>query len=249
MTLIPIFRADRFNPAIGTVISEAGEIQIVFQEYDLTVDVVGRCDPLRAIVSIRRIDGGSWSGEVTVEMTGKAHGGSVGSLARLTEDLAEEDRRARLIWESVQPTRAVDRAERLAAMHSLSPPAAKPKRDASLSEGVAYIASGRWNETVNAVLGDSLEKFDILIEEIVQRARDGEITVWGRPAPHSIWDTQKSPHEVVPPKHWRDYLLDETSLVDEEERPKTQGRNGTWSGAYSDLMISKHQFERAWPQD
>ena len=143
--------------------------------------------------------------------------------------------------ESIIRNKGLDHDARMEAERRLKfgPPPA-PTRDVSLSEGLAFLASGKWGETIETVFNDAPGQFMALSDDVIQRARDGSITIWGRP-------TEVTPWEKVPSDHWRHYGLD--ALMTGHAEPQSENRNDhrEKSGIYYKLMICRTELEKEWP--
>ena len=117
--------------------------------------------------------------------------------------------------------------------------ARKPTRDISLSNGLAYILSFNWDGEIDELFPDHRKEFEHALDDVIQRARDGKITVWGRP-------TEDAPWKVVPAEHWEDYRVDVLHAV--IALPRSEPRRGMDAdGIYYQLKISKREFEKEWP--
>jgi hypothetical protein len=90
-------------------------------------------------------------------------------------------------------------------------------------------------------------------DSLRQAARDGAITVWGRPDSTLIHDGRfYKPIEAIPPEHWRDFGFDVLRcLFDEDDSNcKTEPDNSHGLGhdkAYVDLHVNATQVRATWP--
>ena len=108
-------------------------------------------------------------------------------------------------------------------------------RDKSLAEGVAYWISGEWGKSIPQAVDVASGHLDESIAAITQLARDNEITIWGQPG-------EGLPFEVIPPDHWRDYMIDVLRAAFDVARSEHR-QSSSPQGIYYELMVSSTQFE------
>jgi hypothetical protein len=117
----------------------------------------------------------------------------------------------------------------------------KPIPDMLLKEAAEHLSATKsWDVTSNEVWA-----------ELRQAARDGRITVWGRPESAHLERPHK-PMEEIPPDHWRHYAFDflrcmhsedEVRCRSEPDDPKRRPLNK----GYADLRLNATQVRTSWP--
>lgn len=122
-----------------------------------------------------------------------------------------------------------------------------PKRDTTLGHAIAYACLGTWDRF--GELPRLIKDDGILVEklkEFEQKARDGDLTVWGTTHPDDGGQWY-SPLEPIPAKHWKSHWVQPATLVDRANsfsRPMVDDDGER----YFDLMVNRYQFEREFPR-
>lgn len=124
-----------------------------------------------------------------------------------------------------------------------------PTRDKSLIEGALYAVMGQWglaggagnfepDPSVPRTAGDRIVDW---IPDFEQRARDGDVTVWGRSR-----ESSTAPLAPIDSTHWHSHTVDFLATVMGEPRSRRRGDLSA-EGGYENLMVSSAQFEKEWP--
>jgi hypothetical protein len=118
---------------------------------------------------------------------------------------------------------------------------AKPIPDMLVSEAAEYLAATKanWDATSNEVWA-----------ELRQAARDGRITVWGRPESAHLERPYK-PMEEIPPDHWRHYAFDFLRCMHSEDEARCRSepddlKRYPFNKGYADLRLNKMQVKTSW---
>lgn len=117
------------------------------------------------------------------------------------------------------------------------------RRDASVGQAATWINTFEWGDTVY-VRRDSrdIDPYVKALGDIRQAALDGQITVWGRPAPEGMF-------EKVEATFWRDHYVEPTTVFDPDsgQPSNTNCIHPRGSTTYYDLMVNRREVEREWP--
>jgi hypothetical protein len=131
---------------------------------------------------------------------------------------------------SIHPTAAIPST-------SLTPQPNMTIKEAA--EWVAESSGGIWNPASDQVWS-----------ELRQAARDGRITVWGRPESAHLERPYK-PREEISPDHWRHYAFDFLRCMHSEDKATCRSepddpRRYPLSKGYADLRVNTAQIKTLW---
>lgn len=114
-----------------------------------------------------------------------------------------------------------------------------------LTEGLAYIYTGRWGGKVADVLDSAALKdgdytvLEGVFRDFEQSAFDGSFGVWGKQGHSALL-------QPVPKEHWVDYRLDALHTGHDDARSEHRKRDND-PGVWLELKISRTQFEQEQP--
>jgi hypothetical protein len=100
----------------------------------------------------------------------------------------------------------------------------------------------------------SAHQQDVALNELRQAARNGIITIYGRPDSGSLPAGQfYKPIEAIPPDHWRDFDFDITRCIMHEDarecRTVPDDRHSLrHNEVYVDLRVNSKQIKAKWPR-
>jgi HipA-like C-terminal domain len=170
-----------------------------------------------------------------------------GTSDHLRDALAR--RKAEALAEALYPRTAprsegaLDRAERLAAMHSLVPAPREPRRDTPLRKALWFAAFGEWDDksSVGRLGGRyPADKFVDALVRFHQAAADGALHVWGKPVSNS----HTRVFVPIPKEHWTEASVEMPTAL-RKMASSTATKPGTLT--YSDIQVSGSEFEREFP--
>lgn len=117
------------------------------------------------------------------------------------------------------------------------------RRDADLREAVCWIVFRRWGLSPHTHGGGRVDDIIAAIEAVLERAREGDIVLWGATG------GQGSGYGKIGAAYWGDNRISELSLFnpDDGATTRTTPLTGAYEGKYSDLWVSRAEFEREWP--
>lgn len=123
-----------------------------------------------------------------------------------------------------------------------SPAILKVERDVWLLIAVHYIAYGSWKFIEIPLDEDHITAGHQALDEIRQKAFDGELTVWGRIGQGPLF-------KQIQKEHWEDHGFESLSFIvnkPEDYCTKYYGNESDYT-IYNSLMTSKAKVEELWP--
>ena len=123
-----------------------------------------------------------------------------------------------------------------------------PRRDASLSEALAYTCCGAWGVSLESIYTSQTEvdNFNYRLRELTKEFERDSLAVWGR---ERMMDAFVSDGWVlIEPEFWKKNKISWTSLFS-GGATRTESRSGFGNDdQFQDLMVSKAEIEDRWPQ-
>ena len=128
------------------------------------------------------------------------------------------------------------------------PPASDPAHDVSLTEAALYTVTGKWgmiagkehfptNEQRIAA-GNGVANW---LSDFEQKASDGKVRAWGKPL-----ETPSSPFVEIDAMQWRTHEAYPIGVA--LGQPSTRQRGNLLKGnGFTDIRVSRAEFEREWP--
>jgi hypothetical protein len=149
------------------------------------------------------------------------------------------------IWEIVQrrptPTNGTPYPPRFPTPIASGASDAKPIPDMLVKEAAEHLAATKasWDATSDEVWA-----------ELRQAARDGRITVWGRPESAHLEQPYK-PMEEIPSDHWRHYAFDFLRCMHSEDEVRCRSepddpKRYPLNKGYADLRVNTTQVQTSW---
>jgi hypothetical protein len=141
-----------------------------------------------------------------------------------------------LIWRSFRPAKTArfNKAPPSLVQVASSVPE-RPGPDMAVRDAATHIAATNgWDAASDEVWA-----------ALRQVARDGKITVWGRPDSAHLQQPYK-PNEQIPPEHWRDYGFDFLRCMHSEDEARCRSepddeRRHPLNKGYADLRLNRAQ--------
>jgi len=115
-------------------------------------------------------------------------------------------------------------------------------RDVWLLDAIHYVAFKSWEVVEWNNLGEKLRILGAAEEDVRQRARDGDLPIWGR-------EGFSGTLNPIPPEYWEYYGLEWGSLLkgEAEEFQTELTKHARSVGIRRSLMTSKSKVEELWP--
>lgn len=132
-----------------------------------------------------------------------------------------------------------------------------PRRpDVWFQQAAFYIALGCWPDVSRSVFGDDPQvpsgenlKVAHALKDMHQKARNGELSVWGKFPLTIVGASRSSLFELIPCDHWRDHRVEYMDLIrfsDPSDVMTTKDvikLHGSWCA----LKVNRENVERLWP--
>ena len=111
-------------------------------------------------------------------------------------------------------------------------------RDVSLPEALAYAELGQWGKSFFDAASAAKNEANEQLEPFRQLAHDGALTVWGKRTENGLF-------QLISEDHWIDHHIAWFDLL--RGNARTENIRHTHAEPFSELMVSKAEFEREWP--
>ena len=115
------------------------------------------------------------------------------------------------------------------------PPA---QRDVLLPEALAFATFGEWGKSFYDAVTAGLVPSNEPLMRFRQLAHDGILSAWGKRREGSVF-------QMIPKEHWLDHNIEWFDLL--RGTARTENVTHTTSDPFLDIMVSRAQFEQAWP--
>ncbi len=122
-------------------------------------------------------------------------------------------------------------------------------RDTPLGRALGFLVSRNWNsgDFFNTISDGKAKdgRGEMALNELHQSMRDGELISWGRKSERHAW-------EQILPEHWSEYTFDFYSTWHDTMHQGAKDESIEFEASenrsqYQDLMVSKSQMEKLWP--
>jgi hypothetical protein len=110
--------------------------------------------------------------------------------------------------------------------------------DAEIREALAYIRFGQWGRYYGEQTSDLHGSLAEPWADIHRKARDGEITVWGKPS-------QTHADKIIDAEFWDRNQPSYLSIL--RGQTSTEKTSGAGNEIFYDLKVNKAEVSRAWP--
>ncbi len=136
-----------------------------------------------------------------------------------------------------EEAKALDRLGAILPPDKIASIKAGVSRDVRLPEALGWIVYGEWEKPFHGTpftIALSRVPIGALLAEVVERAGNGRLTVWGKESDGGVF-------KRIPRTHWEDHSLALADLFG--------GTATTGADPYRDLMFSRRELEREWPHE
>jgi hypothetical protein len=113
-----------------------------------------------------------------------------------------------------------------------------PKRDVSLAEALAYAEFKEWGRSFFDAASSANNGADEQLKKFHQLAYDGQLSVWGQREYSDLY-------QPIDPDHWSTHRIEWFELL--RGKPKTEPMAKQQRDPYFNIMVSRAEFEREWP--
>lgn len=142
------------------------------------------------------------------------------------------------------------RQERVVEKH-VPQETASPLRDMNMQAAFNYVKDEHFCD----IADDDIDRRSAIFDAFRQAARDGTLTIWGRPdSTHLAINQWFKPLEKIPPEHWRLMGLEYTRYMFGDEKTVRQTTTDPDNphradnpASYLDLMVSRAELVKLWP--
>jgi hypothetical protein len=193
--------------------------------------------PWFVILSIALITGYIWALVWTGKETGK--GPSVDPVVVEQHTHFHFYEAVKSIWNKIVPVALQFEAHSVPSLEMVITRALR--RDVGVAEALAYAEFKEWGGTFFEAASSAKNEANEQLVRFRQLAHDGVLKVWGKRSVNGVF-------EIIPKEHWLDHNVEWFDLL--RGNPRTENVLHTTPQPYSELMVSKAEFEREWsPHD